>query len=113
MKKYGIPFLIIIVASFLMSLIRKHLYVQGLETFLTVLTIVLAFVFGASLNDHRSTRGDTWLKKMIIMFLFVLVALIYFGVINVTFINHAFSFLGFTNIIYYFLFIWFGYLFFC
>lgn len=113
MKKYILPFLIIIGGSFLLNIIRKSVSIPSVDVLITVLSVILAFVLGASLNDRRSTRGDSWLRKMIIMFLFIAFVLFYLGVIKAGFLNEAFKYLGFTDIIYYFLFIWFGYLFFC
>lgn len=112
MRKYGLPFLILIAGSFLLGLAREYIYFSFKEELLTVLTALLLFGFGAALNDHRKTRGDTWLKKMIIMFLFIVFLLIYMGVIRFNFITVALSTLGFTNVIWYMLFIYFGYIFF-
>jgi hypothetical protein len=112
MKKYVYPLILLLASSVLLMLIRTYTSFEGKEALLNILTLLLLFSFGASLNDHHKTREDTWLKKMIIMVVFVLVALVYLNILNISFLNTAFSFLGFTSVIYHMLFIYFGYIFF-
>lgn len=113
MKKYLFPFLIMIAGTVVISLIRRYFSFSGIGTLLTVLTIVLEFVFGASLNDHRTTKGDTWIKKMLVMMLAVAVVLYYMHVIRIPAVDHALGLIGFTDTAFCLLFIWLGYLFFC
>ena len=113
MKKYGIPFILIIAGSFILYLIRTYISFAGKDTLLAVLTAVMAFIFGATLNSSHSSRGDTWIKKMIVMFLFIFFLLIYMGVVRINLITQALNFIGFNSTMYFFLFVWFGFLFFC
>ncbi len=112
MRKYGLPFLILLLGSFGLQLVREYVYVSFKETLLAILTALLLFIFGASLNDHKKTRNDTWLKKMLIMFVYIAFILIYLNVIRIDAISVAMATIGFTNVIYYMLFIYFGYIFF-
>ena len=112
MKKYGLPFLIIIISAFISEMIRQYVYFSFKAGFLAVVLAILLFAFGASLNDHRKTRGDTWLKKMIIMFLFVVFVLLQLRVVHFDFIDIAFSTIGFTDMIYYMMYVYLGYVFF-
>ena len=112
MRKYGLPLLILFVSSFLLEIIRQYVYVSFKAGFLTVILAILLFAFGASLNDHRKTRGDTWLKKMIFMFIFVIFVLLQMRVVHFDFIDIAFSTIGFTDVIYQMMYIYLGYVFF-
>ncbi len=113
MKKYGLPFIILVVGSFLLHLIRENVSFTGKDTLLAVLMAVLAFMFGACLNSSHSSRGDTWVKKMIVMFLFIFMVLVYLNVIRIGVINQVLGFIGFTDKLYCLLFVWLGFLFFC
>ncbi len=113
MKKYGVPFLILVIGSFLLHLIRANVSFSGKDTLLTVLLAVLAFVFGACLNGSKGSRGDTWVKKMIVMFIFIFMVLVYMGIVRIPVLNQALNFIGVTSSIYLLLFVWLGFLFFC
>ena len=106
------PFLVLVAGSFMLHLIRTRVSFSGKETLLTVLTAVLAFVFGACMNA-RSSKGDTWIRKMIVMFLFILMILIYLGIVRIDAVSLALNSVGFTDMMYCLLFVWLGFLFFC
>ena len=112
MRKNGVPLLFIVVGGFVLSMYRNYLFFPGKETVYAVLEAIFLFILGTQLNDHCKTRGDTWLKKMIIMFLFILFVLNYIRVINISSVNIVLDLIGINTLIYYCLFIYFGYIFF-
>lgn len=112
MKKYGLPFLILIGGSFLIQLVRNYIFVSFKSTLISILTAILLFGFGISLHERKRKSGDTWLKKMIIMFVYVVFLLIYLGTINIPVINSTLETIGFTSVVYYMLFIYLGFVFF-
>ena len=112
MKKYGLPFLILIVGSFLIQLVRNYIFVSFKAVLISVLTAILLFGFGISLHNHKRKKGDTWLKKMLIMFVYVVFVLMYLGTISIPVIDSALETIGFTNVAYYMLFIYLGFVFF-
>ena len=106
------PFLFIVAGGFLLSLYRNYLFFPGKDVVYSVLVAIFLFILGALMNDHKRTRTDTWLKKMLIMFLFVVFVLNYIGVISISSVNIALDLIGVNTLIYYCLFLYFGYIFF-
>lgn len=112
MKRYLKPLGWLIVTSLVLLLIRNYVHFDGVNTFYNIVAALLLFVFGTSMCEYHKTRGDTWLKKMIIMFLFVVTILLHLQVINIPVVNSVLETIGVTSLVYRLLFIYFGYIFF-
>lgn len=112
MKKYGLPFIVIVISSLVLYAARTYLALQSIDTVMAILTAFALFVFGVYLNQYKSKRNDTWVKKFIVMGLFLLLLLIQTGYINIVIINQFLRIIKATSVVYYMLYIYFGYIFF-
>ena len=111
-KKYLVPFLAIILSSLVLTLVRSFVFLENKDVLVTIVTAIVMFLYGTTLNDHVRSKNDTWLKKMIIMALFVVALLINAGVINIPTVNKVLQTAGVVTAVWYMLFIYLGYLFF-
>ena len=112
MRRYVKPLCWLIITSLILLLIRNYVHFDGVEVMYNVFAALLLFLFGTSMCEHQKTRGDTWLKKMIVMFLFVMTVLLHLHVINIPVVNSVLETIGVTTLVYRLLFIYFGYIFF-
>jgi len=113
MKKYGIPLIVIIVSSLLMYAVRKYINLEicTSELVQAVLSAGSLFVLGVYLNGNKG-RKDTWIKKFIVMAVFILLFLNETGWYIVPFLNDFMYMIGAKKVIYYMLYVYLGYIFF-
>ncbi|MGI6509662.1 MAG: hypothetical protein ACOX1L_03625 [Erysipelotrichaceae bacterium] len=109
MKRYGIPLIVILAGSLLLSLIQRYFPVSS--TFIYFLKAMLLFIFGVYLSTY-SKKSSGWIKKFVVAGLFVLVLLFDLGLIRVAVFSRILSFVGINSIIYAMIYIYFGYIFF-
>ncbi len=109
MKRYGIPLIVILLGSLILSLIQRYFPVSG--TMIYFLKAMLLFIFGVYLSTY-SKKSSGWVKKFVVAGLFVLVLLFDLGLIKVAVFNRILSFVGINSIIYAMIYIYFGYIFF-
>lgn len=112
MKRYGVPLIVIVVGSLVLFAFRNYLSIPNMNTIYNVLIACLLFMYGVYLNGYKSKKGDTWIKKFIIMALFILLLLNQLGVLYVAMISKVLNMIGATSLIYYMLYIYLGYIFF-
>ena len=95
-----------------MHLYSAYLTFESKQLVGNILWTLLLFIFGATLNDHPKKGGDTWIRKFAVTIVYVLVLLQFLGIFKIAVINNALAAIGVNSIVYYMLFIYFGYLFF-
>ena len=109
MKRYGLPLFVILIGSFILSLIQRYFPAGG--TMVYFLKAMLLFIFGVYLSTY-SRKSSGWVKKFFVAGVFILVLLFDLGLIRVALLSRILSFVGVNSIIYAMLYIYFGYIFF-
>lgn len=105
--KYLIALLIIIVGSWTIVIIEDLI---GKNDLILLVRALLLFAFGISLQTKR--RYKTWIKKLIIAFIFSYLVFYQLGYFQFTFVNKVFSLLAFDRVAFILLYIYLGWLFF-
>ena len=67
-RRYGIPFLIMIVSGLIVRLFNMYLPVSIRSTLVTIAIAISLFAFGLSLHIHKKRRDESWFKKLVISF---------------------------------------------
>ena len=110
MKKYGYPCLLIFAAGILMKI--ENMFIKGSSHhFFATLTMALAF-FGLGVLLQPKRKNKTWVKKLVVSFLFFFLILFDFGALKVPFVEKLFSFVGIYQFSLYLLYVYLGWLFF-
>lgn len=109
-SKYGLPLLIIIVGGWLIKLIDIFV-TNGIKNIVIVIvTAIFLFAFGMSLQPKR--RYKTWVKKLIIAFIFSYLILFNLGYFHLSLIVKLFDLLAINQLADYLIYIFLGWLFF-
>ena len=62
-RRYGIPFLIMIVSGLIVRLFNLYLPVSIRSTLVTIAIAVSLFAFGLSLHIHKKRRDESWFNR--------------------------------------------------
>ena len=95
-RRYGIPFLIMIVSGLIVRLFNLYLPVSIRSTLVTIAIAVSLFAFGLSLHIHKKRRDESWFKKLVISFFLMFFLLWDLGYIVFPQLTSIFNFLGCT-----------------
>ncbi len=110
MKKYGWPLLTIFAAGILVRI--ENMFIKGSSHhFFYTLTLAIAFfALGVCLQPKR--KNKTWVKKLIVSFVFFLLILYDLGALKPAFLEKIFAFAGIYQFSLYLLYLYLGWLFF-
>ncbi|MPM46294.1 hypothetical protein SDC9_92992 [bioreactor metagenome] len=106
-NKYGLPLLIVIIGGWLIRLLNQYL---NNGVILTVIIALLLFAFGISIQPKR--RYKTWLKKLLIAFIFIYLILFDLGYFRFRFLVQVFDWLAIEQLEFNLLYLFLGWLFF-
>lgn len=93
-RRYGIPFLIMIVSGLIVRLFNLYLPVSIRSTLVSIAIAVSLFAFGLSLHIHKKRRDESWFKKLVISFFLMFFLLWDLGYIVFPQLKSIFNFLG-------------------
>lgn len=89
MRKYGIPLLVIIIGGWLTRLEAQYL-TGDVEDFMVAMTRAFTlFGFGISIQPHH--KKSTWVKKLIVSFVFIFLLLWEMGFVRIGFFDIIFD----------------------
>ncbi len=110
--RYALPFIIMVVSSLLVRLIRT--YIRGaFSTELVAIVIALClFCFGLSLNIKKRSRYESWLKKVLLSFILLFFVCWDLGYVVFPAIKSVFDFFGINGFVVYMVYIYCGWAFF-
>jgi len=108
--KYGLPLLIIIVGGWLIKLTDIFVANSAKGIVMVIITAIFLFAFGMSLQPKR--RYKTWLKKLIIAFVFSYLILFNLGYFHWSLVVKIFDILAINQLADYLIYIFLGWLFF-
>lgn len=110
-QRYGIPIAIMIGGGWLLRLIR-YLFTGSTEhTLVIIATAILLFSFGMNLSQHKK-RNHTWIKKVLVSFLFLFLLLWDLGYFILPQIKAVMNFLAIEGVVISMLYIYCGWTFF-
>ena len=105
------PLAAVLAGSFLLACYRNYVYFPGKETVYSIISAIFLFILGGFFNDGLYDHGSSF-RKIYSLFMFTVLLLCYMGIISVPVISVALDFLGITQMIYYCLFVYCGFVFF-
>ena len=111
-KRYGIPFLIMIVSGLTVRLFNTYLPGSIRHVMVTIAVAVGLFAFGLSLHVHKKRRDESWFKKLVISFFLMFFLLWDLGYIVFPQLRSLFHFLGIEGFVIYMVYIYCGWAFF-
>ncbi len=111
-KRYLLPLLVLLILS--IGLRWLELILTGHVGFiiLTILRSLLLFWFGLTLNHAHRRRNETWLRKVIISFVFIFFLVWDLGYIMIPELKNFFDNIGLYGYIVYLIYIYCGWAFF-
>ena len=111
MKKFLTSLFIIVISAWLVRFEISFLTGEAQDVIVNLTIALSLFGLGISFQTHHKTR--TWVKKLIISFLFLFLVIWDLGYIDVVGLNSIFDVLGLEyQFVLYMFYIFFGYLFF-
>lgn len=111
-RRYGLPFCIMIGSGLLVRLLNTYLIGDVRFTLVSITTALALFCFGMSLNVHKKRRTESWIKKLLISFVFLFFMLWSLGYILFPELKTFFSFLGIEGFVIYMVYAYCGWAFF-
>ena len=111
-RKYFLPLAIILILAVGLRWLDPLLNGELGNALIIVLRAVLLFGFGLSLNISKKRRYETWLRKVIISFVFIFFLVWDLGYIMIPELKRFFDYLGLTGYIVYLIYIYCGWSFF-
>ena len=111
-RRYGIPFLIMIVSGLIVRLFNLYLPVSIRSTLVTIAIAVSLFAFGLSLHIHKKRRDESWFKKLVISFFLMFFLLWDLGYIVFPQLKSIFNCLGIQGFVIYMVYVYCGWAFF-
>lgn len=113
MKKFGLPILLIILIAISSKFLVQFTDDQVGNFLYIIVMMALLFNLGLTLNTHKKTRGQTWIKKVIAS-LVVLLFLIYqlSGTLVFNELHTFFGFIGLNQTVIYLIYVYCGWIFF-
>ena len=105
-RRYGIPFLIMIVSGLIVRLFQLR------SVLVTIAIAVSLFAFGLSLHIHKKRRDESWFKKLVISFFLMFFLLWDLGYIVFPQLKSIFNFLGIQGFVIYMVYVYCGWAFF-
>ena len=70
MRRYGLPLIVIIISSIGLYLFKNYAFFVDKGIWTVILTALALFIFGIYLNNAKSKKSDTWVKKFIVFTFF-------------------------------------------
>ncbi len=112
MKRYGFPFLVMIISGLLVRF--EGLFLTGsLKNTIVIITIAIClFAFGISVNISKRKRNETWLKKIFISFFLIFFIFWDLGYVVIPQLKNVFEFIGIDGFVINMLYIYLGFIFF-
>ncbi len=110
MKKYLTPLAVLFVSDWLVVLENKLLNGSVCTLFRTLSIAFALFALGVSLQSRR--KNKTWVKKLIVSFVFLFLMLYDIGVLKITIIEQVFSIAAIQQFSLYALYVYLGWMFF-
>lgn len=111
-RRYGLPFLIMIVGGLIVRLFNNYLPGAVRSVLVTIAVAVILFAFGLSLNIHKKRRDESWFKKLVISFFLIFFLLWDLGYIVFPQLKSVFNFLGIQGFVIYMVYVYCGWAFF-
>lgn len=111
-RKYFLPLGILLGLSIGLRWLDPILNGQLGEAIIIILRAVLLFCFGLSLNLGKRKKYETWLRKVIISFVFIFFLVWDLGYIMIPELKMIFNYLGLYGYIVYLIYIYCGWSFF-
>ncbi len=111
-RKYLLPLAILLVLSVGLRWLDPLLNGQIGEAIIIILRACLLFMFGLSLNVAKKRRYETWVRKVIISFVFIFFLVWDLGYIMIPELKTAFNYIGLYGYIVYLVYIYCGWSFF-
>lgn len=110
-KRYAIPLAVLVIAGIVCRLLNTYLSGEMRTVIVTTAIALSCFSFGVSLNPYRKNRR-TWVKKLIVAFVVLLLILWELGVIVFPQLTTVMNFLGISGFVRYLLYVFCGWTFF-
>lgn len=112
MRRYGFPLIVIVISSIGLYLFKNYAFFVDKGIWTVILTALALFIFGVYLNNAKSKKSDTWIKKFIVFTFFILLVIMQIGLLRIKFISIFLDVIGADSLIYYMFYIYLGYIFF-
>ena len=112
MKRYGYPLIVIVLASLILYLFRTYVSVTDQYTIYTILQNISLFIFGVYLNGYKGRKSNSWVKKFIVFFVFLILTFMQLSIFELSIISFVLSFIKANSFIYLMLYVYLGYIFF-
>lgn len=112
LKKYLIPLLLILIISLVLPILDTILTGEFFYNIMIIIRAITYFTLGVYLNTNKRGKYQSWLLKIVISFIFVLLLLMQ---LNISIIHSFISIvntLGISGFIYYLFYIYLGWCFF-
>ena len=111
-RRYILPLLLLLALSLGLRWLGVILSGHLGNALLIILRAVLLFSFGMSLNIAKRRRYESWLKKVIVSFVFIFFLVWDMGYVMIPELKQIFNWLGLYGYIVYLIYIYCGYIFF-
>ena len=111
-RRYILPLLLLLALSLGLRWLSLVLTGSLGQALLIILRAVLLFSFGISLNIAKRRRYESWLKKVIVSFVFIFFLVWDLGYVMIPELKTIFDWLGLNGYIVYLIYIYCGYVFF-
>lgn len=112
LKKCLLPLLVILLASILLKILKTSGSGQNTFFLLTLTKCLFSFLFGLTLHLGRKKRRQNIISKIIIGFFMIYLFIYQLDILPFKNSSYFFNYLGLEKVNLYFLYIYFGWLFF-
>lgn len=110
LKSYVYPLLVLIIGGLFLKFLNLYLTMTNKALIIAIVLALLCFAFGISLFPYKRSKG--WIKKMLVVFIFVFLLYWDLGYLHFKQVQDVISLLGINDLIFKLLYVYLGWTFF-